>query len=65
MPGDGDSAVRADNAEQLGHPGFEVGPHRHISYRDHAVDAVLDRRLGGVSIEALAAEQGKPVPSAS
>jgi hypothetical protein len=25
----------------------------------------LDRRLGGVSIEALAAEQGQPVPSAS
>jgi DNA-binding transcriptional MerR regulator len=38
---------------------------------DHPVDEcphmidVLDRRLGGVSIEALAAEQGKPVPSAS
>ena len=37
MLGDGDSVLRADNAEQLGHPGFEVGPHRHVSYRDHAV----------------------------
>lgn len=38
---------------------------------DHPVDecaqmiGFLDRRLGGVSIEELAAEQGQPVPSAS
>ena len=38
---------------------------------DHPVDecphmiGFLDKRLGGVSIEELAAEQGQPVPSAS
>ena len=26
---------------------------------------VLDKRLGGVTIEEIAAEQGQPVPSAS
>ena len=35
VPGDDDGAARTDDPVQLAHRGFEVGPDRDVSHRDH------------------------------
>src|SRR5258705_5200957 len=57
VPGDHDGASWTDDAVQLVHRGVEVGPDRHISHRDHTVDA------GGGKTGAVGRAQLEPNPA--
>src|SRR3954470_17046282 len=53
VPGDDDDASGTDDPVQFGNPRVEVGPDRHVSHRDDAVDARVGKpgAIGGTEIE--------------